>query len=377
MTTRDTQHRTDQDTRVTQNTEAVWNTETEKVLTKLKEYALGPMRFMNLLSCFELGIVDVLRAEGPRTAVEIAERVGGAPAAIEQLLLLPVKDEFLSQDERGRYELAGLAHPSAADLGRVLPWMDMIKVICLRQLYWLTDSVRTGTVVGLKELYGHEGTLYSATAANDDLRASWSAMMDSVTDYIDGWFFANLQVRPGARILDLAGNTGLGAVLTRKYKAEADPAVVCFDFPEKEAAALATFAAHGESERCGFIGGDVFDGVPEGFDLVLIKHFLDMFDKDNVLRILRNVHAALEPGGEVCVLVPSHPEHLADTSSVDFFPAYFLGCTMGEGGPQKVSTYAAWAREAGFEVTTAISQDVASMPPDMVPMHGIIVGRKN
>ncbi|WBB61002.1 hypothetical protein O7599_00090 [Streptomyces sp. WMMC500] len=40
-------------------------------------------------------------------------------------------------------------------------------------------------------------------------------------------------------------------------------------------------------------------------------------------------------------MVPVYPEDLtdADNCNVDFFPAFFIGCTMGQGGPQKMSTY--------------------------------------
>jgi SAM-dependent methyltransferase len=350
-----------------------WDADTTQVLSRLKEYALGPMRFMNLLSCFELGIVDLLKKNTRMTAAEIAESVGGTESAIEQLLFLPVKEDFISFDEEtGNYALDGLNLPADEDFGRVIPWFNMIKVICLRQLYYLSESVKTGTVVGLKELYGFEGTLYAATAENQDLRVSWGAMMDSVTDFIDEWFFANFDIRPGAKVLDVAGNTGLGAVLTRRYKSAENPTVACFDFPEKEADALANFRAHGVADHCSFIGGDVFTGLPKGFDVIMIKHFLDMFDHENVLRILRGAYDALEAGGEVYILVPIYPEELKSSSSVDFFPAYFLGCTMAEGGPQKLSTYSKWLEEAGFEVVTALSQDIATMPPDMVPVHGLL-----
>ncbi len=136
-----------------------WNTGTTQVLSEFKEYALGPMRFMNLLSCFELGIVDLLQKNTRMTAQEIAESVGGTEAAIEQLLFLPVKEDFISFDERtGAYALARMALPTDEDFGRVIAWFNMIKVICLRQLYYLSESVKTGKVVGLRELYGFDGT---------------------------------------------------------------------------------------------------------------------------------------------------------------------------------------------------------------------------
>ena len=57
----------------------------------------------------------------------------------------------------------------------------------------------------------------------------------------------------------------------------------------------------------------MFDSVPAGFDVVLIKHFLNMFDKDDVLRILANLHASLTPGAQVHVLVPIYAEIVTET----------------------------------------------------------------
>jgi SAM-dependent methyltransferase len=351
----------------------------DAVLTRFQEYALGPMRFMNLLSCFELGIVDALRQEtgAGLTAESIAEATGLRPGAVEQMLLLLVKEDFVAFDEdSSSYKLSGIAQLSDEDLARVLPWMDMTKEVCLRQLYYLTESVRSGKLVGLKELYDFDGNFYEASTRYPELQKSWGGMMDAVTGFIDPWFHENLEVPRDARILDVAGNTGLGAVLAVQHKQDMNLQVACFDFPEKEAEAQATFRAHGVEDRCSFIGGDVFEHVPTGFDVVMIKHFLDMFDKDNVERILTNVHRSLDVGGQVVVLVPVYPEDIKSANAVDFFPAYFYGCTMAEGGPQKVSTYAQWMRDCGFEVTKVVSQDIASMPADMIPVHGIICGTK-
>jgi SAM-dependent methyltransferase len=350
-----------------------WDAKTTRVLSALREYMVGPTRFMNILSCFELGIVDLLRKNTRMTAREIAESVGGTEAAIQQLLFLPVKDDLISFDEQtGDYMLDGLSLPSEEDFNRVLPWFHMIKVVCLRQLYYLSESVRTGSLVGLRELYGFQGTLYQATAKNEDLRVAWSESMKSVTGAIDEWFFANFDVPPGTKVLDVAGDTGLGAILARKYKPAEDLTVACFDLPAKEAAALENFRAHGVADHCSFIGGDVFAGLPTGYDVVMIKHFLGMFDPENVLRVFASVHDALEPGGELYILAPVYPEDLKSSSSVDFFPAYFLGATMGQGGPQKLSTYANWLTEAGFDVVSTITQDIATMPPDMLHVHGIL-----
>jgi hypothetical protein len=351
----------------------------EVTLARFREYMVGPTRFMTLLSCFELGVIDALRDKPGMTAAELGAAVGAKPDPLEQLLLLLVKDGLVKyDDDSGGYALDALAGVEVADLKRALGYMNMIKVVALRQLYYLTDSVRTGTPVGLKELYGYEGTLYGAVAEHQDLRESWATLMDAVTARVDPWFFANIDIPPDARVLDLAGNTGLGAVNACRLKASPGLRVTTFDLPEKEEECLRNFKAQGVDGQCSFIGGDVFDGVPEGFDVVLIKHFLDMFDKSDVLKILGAVGQSLETGGQVHVMVPVYPENIKDTDNynVDFFPAFFTGCTMGQGGPQKLSTYQSWLEECGFTVTKAITKDAAEIPPDVIPVQAILSATK-
>ncbi|WP_456154803.1 methyltransferase [Wenjunlia vitaminophila] len=351
----------------------------EATLARFREYMVGPARFMNLLSCFELGIIDVLRENPGMTAAKLGDAVGAKPDAVEQLLHLLVKEGFVSHDEgSGAYALDALAGVAEADLRRALTYMNMIKVVALRQLFYLTDSVRTGTLVGLKELYGAEGTLYGAVADHRDLRESWATLMDNVTANIDPWFFGNVDIPAGARVLDLAGNTGLGAIHTYQHKASPGLRVTTFDLPEKEKECLENFRAHGVDEHCSFIGGNVFEGIPKGFDVVLIKHFLDMFDKDDVFRILQGVHSSLEVGGQVNIMVPVYPENIKDTDNynVDFFPAFFIGCTMAQGGPQKLSTYRGWLEECGFEVTKAVTKDPAEVPRDVIPVQAILCATK-
>jgi hypothetical protein len=348
-------------------------------LARLREYMVGPTRFMTLLSSFELGVIDALRENPGMSAAKLGTAVGAKPDAVEQLLHLLVKDGLIGYDEEtGGYVLDALAGVAEADLKRALGYMNMIKVVALRQLFHLTDSVRTGMPVGLKELYGYEGTLYGAVAEHKDLRESWATLMDAVTARIDPWFFANIDIPSGARVLDLAGNTGLGAVNACKLKASPGLRVTTFDLPEKEEECLRNFKAQGVDGQCSFIGGDVFDGVPKGFDVVLIKHFLDMFDKSDVLKILGAAGQSLEAGGQVHIMVPVYPENITDTDNynVDFFPAFFIGCTMGQGGPQKLSTYQSWLEECGFTVTRAITKDPAEIPADVIPVPAILCATK-
>ena len=349
----------------------------EATLARFREYMVGPARFMNLLSCFELGIIDALRADPGMTAARLGDSVGAKPDAVEQLLFLLVKEGFVAYDEvSGGYSLDAIADVPEVDLQRVLDFMDKIKIVTLRQLFYLTESVRTGTLVGLREFYGFDGDLYAAMAVHADLRESWSRLMDSVTARIDPWFFDNIDIPSGSRVLDLAGNIGLGAIHTLKLNASSGLRVTTFDLPDKEEECLKNFRDNGVDEQCSFIGGDVFESVPKGFDVVLIKHFLNMFDKSEVFQILNGVNQSLDVGGQVNILVPVYSENIKESRTVDYYPSFFLGCATGQGGPQKLSTFRSWLEECGFTVTKAIAEDLAELPPDALPLHGILCATK-
>lgn len=351
----------------------------EHVLEQFRDLALGPTRFMTVFACYELGVLDYLRENDGTgaSAAQIAAVAGVRPDAIEQLLHLLVKEDLVRYDESaGGYLASGLARLSDGEFARAVRLMTMIKEVCLRQLYYLADSVRTGSVVGLQKIYGFNGSLYEACAEHDELRAAWSAMMDQTTSLIDPWFFENVDIENGSKVLDLAGHTGLGAILTCKYNPDKNLHVSCFDFPEKQDDALENFRAHGVEDSCDFIGGDVFDGLPKGFGVVLVKHFLDQLGKENVFRVLRAVHECLDPGGRIYALVPTYPEDVKESSQADFFPAYFLGCSTAEGGPQKASTYKQWMEECGFTAIEMITHEADMRPPEMIHVHSILCGVK-
>lgn len=347
----------------------------QATLRRFREYMVGPSRFMTLLSCFELGIVGALRARPDMTTADLADAAGVEPDAVEQLMFLLVKEGFAAHDEHsGTYRLDTLADVAETDLENVLAELTMIKVVTLRQLFYLTESVRSGIPVGLKELFGFEGNLYAAMARHRELREAWAALMNTVTSRADPWFFASIDIPAGSRVLDLAGNTGLGAVNAFRLTTSPGLRVTVFDLPEKERECLENFRSHGVEKSCSFIGGNVFDGVPEGFDVVLIRHFLPMFGKRDVFRILGAVNTSLEAGAQVHVLVPVVPEDLraSDNYTVDFYPSFFLGCAMGQGGPRKLSTWRRLLEECGFEVSRIVEEDPACLPPHALTTEVIL-----
>lgn len=71
------------------------------MFARFRAYMVGSAGFMNLPSCFELGIIDVLRASLGLTAAALGDAVGAKAEVVEQLLYLPVREGFIDYDESG------------------------------------------------------------------------------------------------------------------------------------------------------------------------------------------------------------------------------------------------------------------------------------
>ena len=99
----------------------------EATLARLREYMVGPARFMNLLSCFELGIIDTLRENFGMTAAKLGDAVGAKPDAVEQLLHLLIKEDFVAYDEdSGHYSLAALVGVEKDHVGSGDRWQRRV-----------------------------------------------------------------------------------------------------------------------------------------------------------------------------------------------------------------------------------------------------------
>ena len=348
------------------------------LISEMRETLLGPSRFMLIGASIELGIFDILRQKKRLSTALLVEETGilGAPRLM-QIMQYPIKMELVSFDSvNDSFVATGILDMSEADFDLFKTFYRFVKEICLRQLYYLPESLKTGELVGLKELFGFEGIFYEAWDQHPSLKKAWTTFMDKFTALSEGWFYKSMDLPQGARVIDLAGNTGLGASLIHKSHPGRDLHVTNFDLPFKEEETLKFFAEEGLAKSCSFAGGDIFAAVPQGYDVAVISHFLDMFDETNVKKILSNVHQSLNPEGLLYILVPIYSEDVRQCHSVDFMPAYFLGCTMGQGGPQKISLYSEWLEECGFKIVETKAQTSRDVPALAPINEGIILAKK-
>jgi hypothetical protein len=149
-------------------------------------------------------------------------------------------------------------------------------------------------------------------------------------------------------LVDIAG--GHGHVLTsilRKYPAMQG---ILFDLPHVIAGAEPRIKEQGVADRCRTVTGDFFKSVPAG-DAYIMKHIIHDWDDERAALILKNIRAAMNPGGRVIVL----DSILLPANQPDFGKIIDIEMLLMPGGRERTQDdFRALFARAGLEVTRVV-----------------------
>ncbi len=137
-----------------------------------------------------------------------------------------------------------------------------------------------------------------------------------------------------------------------------------FDLAAVGARAQAALAEAGIADRVAIAGGNFLaDALPPGHDLITLIRVLHDHDDDPARQLLRNIHAALPPGGSLLIAEPMAETRGAEPAGDAYFGLYLWA--MGSGRPRSHREIAAMLDHAGFRrirrVPTAIPLTVSAI----------------
>ncbi|MEY6433989.1 methyltransferase [Thioalkalicoccus limnaeus] len=295
-----------------------------------------------LFACVRLKLFDAL-VEGPRSIVDLAERLSLSVDAAERLLRAAAALGLAQRRANGDY---GLGELGAAVVGNPgIAAMVEHHAILYADLHDPVALLRGEEKDTLMANYWP----YAAGGRTDELAAErlveYSALMSAsqpliASDVIDAYPFERHRC-----LLDVAGGEGtfLAAVGARV------PALrlMLFDLPVVADRARARFAQVGLADRAEAVGGDMLaDPLPEGADLVSLVRVVHDHDDVGVEAIFRSVRRMLPDDGALIVA-----EAMSDTPGAEpigdaYFGFYLLA--MGRGRSRTPDEIIALLRKAGF-----------------------------
>jgi O-methyltransferase/methyltransferase family protein len=311
------------------------------------ELGLGSWFTAALYAAVRLGIADEL-AGGPRSAEEIAGRVGADPAATFRLLRALASRSVLKMRRDGRFALTRLGATLRSDHPESMA--PMLAFVGSRQ-HWehwgeLLHSVRTGGTA-VEKLRGTEVFEYLdvdaefAALFNDAMTGGSRAVNENAVPAYD---FGDRTL-----IVDVGGGHGglLAAILNSAPRATG----VLFDRPSVVADAHSVLGPAGVAGRCRVEGGSFFEAVPARGDAYVLKAIIHDWDDAASVAILRTVRTAIADNGTLLlfemVLPEGAPAHLGFLVDLEML--------VSAGGRERTaSQYSELLSRAGFRMTRVI-----------------------
>ena len=168
----------------------------------------------------------------------------------------------------------------------------------------------------------------------------FSRAMEGTSRIIEAALLACWTPPPFELAVDVGGSRGtlIASLLAGAPNARG----ILFDLPDIADAVRPTLA----DPRIEAVGGDFFHSVPEG-DLYLLKLILHDWTDEQSAAILRNIRAAIRPGGRVAIIenllpdqIEPHPGYLMDLNMM----------VMTGGRERKAAEFAALLAQTGFRL---------------------------
>ncbi|PSB25435.1 methyltransferase [Stenomitos frigidus] len=246
----------------------------------------------------KLGIADVL-SDGAKSIPVLAAATQTHPQALYRLLRALASMGIFAETETGEFALT----PRAATLRSNVPGSLRDYAIVLGETWhWQTwgdilYSVQTGQPA-FDHLYGMEFLDY--LAQHPDLASAFDRSMVSLLETIDNGILAHYTFTK--TIVEVGIPGGYGSLLARILKADSSLSGIFFDLAPGIALAQSLLTAQGVSDRCQLTTGDVFESLPQGGDVYILKNLIHDWDDDTAGKILQNCRKAMHETAKLLVV---------------------------------------------------------------------------
>lgn len=322
------------------------DTQQIQLIRRLEELLGGTYVSQSVGVLAHLAVPDIL-AEGPASVEEIAERAGAHAPSLRRLLRFCSDLGVVALEADGRYAatpLCGLLTTGP----HTLRGLAMMVSSPFHRDPWthLRETVETGTPA-IETVLGAD--LFGYLAGHPDDSEIFQAGMSVVSGMMLAAFVPACDFSGSSKVVDVGA--GEGALLEAVLRANPHLTGVLFDTPSVVEAARERMAQVGLAERCGFVQGDFFEGVPAGGDTYILSNIVHDFEDETALRVLSSVRSSVETGTRLLIVEAVLPDD-ATPSVATLVDMDLLVATRGR--QRTASEFRALLPRAGFAVSEIV-----------------------
>jgi hypothetical protein len=304
--------------------------------------AFGALLTQGIYVVAKLGVADLLAA-GPRHVGELAASTGTHERSLYRVLRSLSGAGVFEEVEPKVFRLKPLGEPLRSDVQGSIRNGAIFMGEEWHFRVWgnLTYSVQTG-----KPAWGHThgAEVFDYFAGNPTQAEIFNSAMTDMSVGVAPFVVEAYDFSGFRTLADIAG--GHGYLLAQILKTYPELSGILFDVPPVIEGAASLLEKEGVAARVEKVSGDFFVSVPRA-DAYIMKHIIHDWDDERALTILKNINAAMEPGGRVLIVEAVVPEGNAPHYS----KLLDLEMLASPGGIERTAQeYAALLAEAGLRL---------------------------
>ncbi len=296
----------------------------------------------------QLNLADILKDQS-MTDEELAAATGCKPAALYRILRVLVSVDILTEVSVHRFALTEAGKLLQKDVpGSVYTMALHFSTPHVWQVWNnLLYSVQTGEVA-TKHIYGM--TVWEYYQQHPEEGEVFYNFMSESSNQIapavsEKYNFDGVKV-----LADVGG--AQGQILATVIKAHPHLKGILFDLPQVAEEAQENLAMEGVAERCQVVSGDMFKPWPVKADLFLMSRIIHDWHDEEVISILKNCRAAMDPDSKLVLLERVLP---TDKDGALLFCLSDLNMLVGVGGQERnLEEYQNLFQAAGLRFTRTV-----------------------
>ncbi|MDQ6788157.1 MAG: acetylserotonin O-methyltransferase [Acidobacteriota bacterium] len=313
----------------------------------VSQMLFGGLMQQSISIAAKFGIADLL-VEKPQTAEELAAETETHAPSLYRILRLLASVGIFSETADRKFELTPLAELLRQDAPNS---MRDVAIMQGEEWNWrnygeLRHSVKTGETAQEK---AHGRPLFEFLTSNPEDEALFSRAMVNLSSSVIPPIVEAYDFTSAGKLVDIAG--GHGFLLAAILKANPHLQGVLFDQPTVIDGAVESFKKQGVSDRFELVPGDFFESVPAGADIYTMKHIIHDWNDDESIKILQNIHIAMNEKGKVLIVEMVVPEGNAASPS----KVMDVQMLIASGGKERTEAeYRKLLESSGFNLTRII-----------------------
>ena len=296
-----------------------------------------------------LGIPDRLAIAQPQSSEQLARDVGANAGALHRVMRALSSIGVFADLGSRQYTLTPIGDRLRSDHPESMRDFFLAETDDVHRRSWsvVVDAIRSG-LPQPTAVFGT--TVFDYYGKHVEEGEQFGRAMENVSAMSAHGVLASYDFSSARLIVDVGG--GNGSFLRAVLQQHRQPTGIVVDLPYMESQAVASIEHDSLRNRCRFEAHDIFESVPAGGDIYLLRFILHDWNDDESHRILTTVRTAMLPTGRVLIVEMLVPE----TNEPGFVQLMDINMLVMTGGRERTATeYGDLCAAAGLRLVRTIA----------------------